>query len=136
LNHNPPAGLTQLELEKLMTLKIIIPMLLAATWLGNMALAATPVGSCPGSSMSATQYGSGRHTASGQPFRPDGLTAAHRSLRFGTRLKVTNPRTGASAVVVINDRGPFTRGRDIDLSEGAARAIGLSSVGRVCTEPL
>jgi rare lipoprotein A len=49
---------------------------------------------------------------------------------------VTNPRTGASAVVVVNDRGPFTRGRDIDLSVGAARAIGLSSVGRVCAELL
>jgi rare lipoprotein A len=116
--------------------KFFIPMLLAASSLGNTALAGTPQGSCPGSSMSATQYGSGRHTASGQPFRPDGLTAAHRSLRFGTRLRVTNPRTGASAVVVINDRGPFTRGRDIDLSVGAARAIGLSSVGMVCTELL
>jgi rare lipoprotein A len=119
-----------------MALKMIIPMLLAATGLGNMALAGTPPGGCPGSSMSATQYGSGGHTASGQPFQPDGLTAAHRSLRFGTRLKVTNPRTGASAVVVVNDRGPFTRGRDIDLSVGAARAIGLSSVGKVCTELL
>jgi rare lipoprotein A len=119
-----------------MALKIIIPILLAATWLGDMALAGTSPGSCPGSSMSATQYGSGRQTASGQPFRPDGLTAAHRSLRFGTRLRVTNPRTGVSAVVVVNDRGPFTRGRDIDLSVGAARAIGLSSVGRICAELL
>ena len=116
--------------------KIIIPVLLASPWLGGMALAGTTQGSCPGGSMSATQYSSGRHTASGQPFRPDGLTAAHRSLRFGTRVKVTNPRTGASAVVVINDRGPFTRGRDIDLSGGAARTIGLSSVGRVCAEIL
>lgn len=119
-----------------MALKIIIPMFLAATWLGNTTLAGTPQGSCPGSSMSATQYSSGGQTASGQPFRSDGLTAAHRSLRFGTRLRVTNPRTGASVVVVVNDRGPFTRGRDIDLSVGAARAIGLSSVGRVCAEPL
>jgi len=119
-----------------MALKFVIPILLAAPWLGNIAQAGTPQGDCPGSSMSATQYSSGRQTASGEPFRPDGLTAAHRSLRFGTRLRVTNPRTGASAVVVINDRGPFTRGRDIDLSGGAARAIGLSSVGRVCAEPL
>ncbi len=119
-----------------MALKIIIPTLLAATWLGDMAMAGTPQAGCPGSAMSATQYGSGRHTASGEPFQPDALTAAHRSLRFGTRLRVTNPRTGASAVVVVNDRGPFTRGRDIDLSGGAARAIGLSSVGRVCAELL
>jgi rare lipoprotein A len=122
--------------KKQMALKFVIPILLAAPWLGNIAQAGTPQGDCPGSSMSATQYSSGRQTASGEPFRPDGLTAAHRSLRFGTRLRVTNPRTGASAVVVINDRGPFTRDRDIDLSGGAARAIGLSSVGRVCAEPL
>ena len=86
--------------------------------------------------MNATQYGSGRHTASGQPFRPDGLTAAHKRLAFGTRLRVTNPGTGASAIVIINDRGPFTRGRDVDLSRGAARAIGLRNVGRICTEVL
>jgi len=49
---------------------------------------------------------------------------------------VTYPLTGASAIVIINDRGPFTRGRDIDLSQGAARAIGLKSVGTVCTEIL
>jgi rare lipoprotein A (RlpA)-like double-psi beta-barrel protein len=47
-----------------------------------------------------------------------------------------NPRTGASVVVIINDRGPFTRGRDIDLSQGAARAIGLKDVGRICAEIL
>jgi rare lipoprotein A len=55
---------------------------------------------------------------------------------YGTRVKVTNPITGASAIVIINDRGPFTRGRDIDLSQGAARAIGLKSVGKVCAEIL
>ena len=71
------------------------------------------------------------------PWRlPDDLTAAHKKLPFGTRVKVTNPLTGASAIVIINDRGPFTRGRDIDLSQGAARAIGPKSVGTVCTEIL
>ena len=62
--------------------------------------------------------------------------AEHKRLAFGTRLRVTNPSTGASAIVIINDRGPFTRGRDIDLSRGAARAIGLRDVGRICTEVL
>jgi rare lipoprotein A len=119
-----------------MAFKIVLPLLLVSTWFGGMALAASSQGTCPGGSMSATQYGSGGHTASGQPFRPDGLTAAHKRLPFGTRVRVTNPRTGASAVVTINDRGPFTRGRDIDLSQGAARAIGLSSVGRICSEVL
>jgi DnaJ-like protein/rare lipoprotein A (RlpA)-like double-psi beta-barrel protein len=103
-----------------MALKFVIPILLAAPWLGNMAQAGTPQGDCPGSSMSATQYSSGRHTASGEPFRPDGLTAAHRSLRFGTRLRVTNPRTGASAVVVLYDAGPDNHGA-ADADGGAVK---------------
>jgi rare lipoprotein A len=115
----------------------ILPLLIASSWCGGMAVAAASIeGPCPSSSMNATQYSSSAGTASGQPFRPDGLTAAHRKLPFGTRVKVTNPRTGASTVVTINDRGPFTRGRDIDLSRGAARAIDLSSLGKVCAEIL
>ena len=86
--------------------------------------------------MNATQYSEGQHTASGARFRPDGLTAAHKRLPFGTRVKVTNPGTGASTIVIINDRGPYTRGRDIDLSRGAARAIGLVDIGLVCAEIL
>ena len=105
---------------------------------GNSDLAAThrvahSNGACGGGSMSATQYSEPQTTASGQAFRPDGLTAAHRSLPFGTKIRVTNPRTGQSTIVTINDRGPFTRGRDIDLSRGAARAIGLADVGVVCS---
>ncbi|MDE4910370.1 septal ring lytic transglycosylase RlpA family protein [Methylobacterium sp. 092160098-2] len=77
----------------------------------------------------ASWYGSGHRTANGERFAADGLTAAHRSLPFGTRVRVTY---GARSVVVrINDRGPFVAGRAIDLSRGAARAIGLSGVGRV-----
>jgi rare lipoprotein A len=118
-------------------IKSIISLLIVSTWCGTAGLAtASFQGPCPSDSMNATQYNSSLGTASGQPFRPDGLTAAHRKLPFGTRVKVTNPRTGASTVVTINDRGPFTRGRDIDLSRGAARAIALSSVGTVCTEIL
>jgi rare lipoprotein A len=120
----------------MMAFKIVVPLLLVTTWFGGTASAASTQGTCPDGSMNATQNSSGGHTASGQPFRPDGLTAAHKSLPFGTRVQVTNPRTGASTVVIINDRGPFTRGRDIDLSRGAAQAIGLSSVGRVCAEVL
>jgi rare lipoprotein A len=119
-----------------MLFKIIIPLALVFTWFGGKALAGSSHGTCPSGSMNATQYSSGRHTASGEPFRPDGLTAAHRRLPFGTKVRVTNPRTGASAVVIINDRGPFTHGRDVDLSQGAARAIGLRNVGRVCAEIL
>jgi rare lipoprotein A len=84
----------------------------------------------------ASFYGneSGSRTASGQRFNQNEMTAAHRSLPFGTRLRVTHG--GRSVVVTINDRGPFIRGRVLDLSTGAARAIGLTSagVGRVTAE--
>jgi rare lipoprotein A len=77
-------------------------------------------------------YWEGRHTASGAPFNPNAMTAAHRTLPFGTHLTVTNPRTGQSVSVVINDRGPFVRGVSLDLSRGAAQAIGLHGTGAVC----
>ncbi len=115
---------------------LVIHLLLVSTWFGSVAIAAPTQGGCLRGSMNATQYSTGSGTASGQAFRPDGLTAAHKKLPFGTRVKLTNPHTGASTVVTINDRGPFMRGRDIDLSRGAARAIGLTSVGRVCAEIL
>ncbi len=72
--------------------------------------------------------GSGNKTASGERFNPERLTAAHRSLPFGTRVRVTNIRNGRSVVVRINDRGPFIRGRVIDLSHRAARVIKM--IGR------
>ncbi|BAZ14497.1 rare lipoprotein A [Calothrix sp. NIES-4071] len=73
--------------------------------------------------------GSGNRTASGQRFNPEHMTAAHRSLPFGTRVRVTNTRNGRSVIVRINDRGPFIRGRVIDLSYGAARIIGMIGKG-------
>jgi rare lipoprotein A len=79
-------------------------------------------------------YSQGRRTASGQPFDPHAMTAAHRTLPFGTRLTVTNPKTGKSVIVFVNDRGPFTSGVSLDLSLGAARAIGLRGTGTVCME--
>ncbi|CAL8980720.1 Endolytic peptidoglycan transglycosylase RlpA [Rhodoplanes serenus] len=77
-------------------------------------------------------YWQGTRTASGARFDPDGLSAAHRTLPFGTRLTVTNPRNGRSVEVVVNDRGPYTAGLHIDISRGAARAIGLKGTGTVC----
>jgi rare lipoprotein A len=77
----------------------------------------------------ASYYGneSGSRTASGQRFNQSAMTAAHRSLPFGTKLRVTH--RGQSVVVTINDRGPFIKGRVLDLSTGAARAIGLTGAG-------
>jgi rare lipoprotein A len=71
---------------------------------------------------------SGGGTASGEHMNSGAMTAAHRTLPFGTRVTVTNGHTGSSVVVRINDRGPFVRGRVIDLSPAAARAIGVSGV--------
>ena len=73
--------------------------------------------------------GSGNRTASGQRFNPERLTAAHRHLPFGTKVRVTNTRNGRSVVVRINDRGPFIRGRVIDLSVAAARVLGMMGSG-------
>jgi len=73
----------------------------------------------------------GSRTASGEVFNPEGLTAAYRSLPFGTRLAVGNPQTGKSTVVRVNDRGPFTEGMSLVLSAGAARAIGTRSAQKV-----
>jgi rare lipoprotein A len=86
----------------------------------------------------ASYYWQGQQTASGARFNPDGLTAAHRSLPFGTRVRVTNQSNGQSVVVTINDRGPFVGGRVIDLSRGAARAINMTGAGvaRVSLEVL
>jgi rare lipoprotein A len=73
----------------------------------------------------------GRRTASGETFNKDGFTAAHRSLKFGTWVRVTHNESGQSIVVRINDRGPYKGGRIIDLSEAAARAIGLKGIAEV-----
>ncbi|MBF7054297.1 septal ring lytic transglycosylase RlpA family protein [Halomonas sp. KAO] len=71
----------------------------------------------------------GRTTASGVPFDQNRLTAAHRHLPFGTEVEVERPDTGQKVTVVINDRGPFVRGRIIDLSKRAARKLGLLDRG-------
>ncbi len=71
----------------------------------------------------------GRKTANGETFNMEKLTAAHPSLPFGTRVRVTNLRNGKDVIVRINDRGPFIKGRIIDLSIGAAKEIGLIKSG-------
>jgi rare lipoprotein A len=78
----------------------------------------------------ASIYSGGR-TANGEHAFAGGMTAAHRSLPFGTMVRVTNERNGRSVVVRINDRGPFVRGRIIDLMPAAARALGFSGLAHV-----
>jgi rare lipoprotein A len=77
----------------------------------------------------ASYYWQGQMTASGGRFNPNAMTAAHRSLPFGTRVRVTNRSNGQSCIVTINDRGPFIGGRIIDLSRAAARAINMTGAG-------
>ena len=80
----------------------------------------------------ASYYGNelaGNRTASGERFDPRGLTAAHRTLPFGSMVRVTNMSNGDSVIVRINDRGPFSRGRVIDVSHAAAKEIGMHRSG-------
>jgi rare lipoprotein A len=94
--------------------------------------AAAPSG--PSHSVRASWYGpgfDGRRTTSGEVFNERGLTAASRTLPLGSRVRVTDLSTGRSVVVKVNDRGPFVRGRSLDLSEAAARRIGVAGVAKV-----
>jgi rare lipoprotein A len=105
---------------------------MCVTALLGMALWSTPslaIQSNQPSTVIASYYDYGSRTASGERFRPDGLTAAHRTMKFGTMLKVTNQTNGRSVVVRINDRGPFVKSHAIDLSRGAARSIGMLQAG-------
>lgn len=80
----------------------------------------------------ASYYGrelAGNRTASGEAFDPDDFTCAHRSLPFGTKVRVTNLANGQSVVVRVNDRGPWGRGRVIDISQAAAKEIGMHRSG-------
>lgn len=87
---------------------------------------------------SASWYALTSKTASGERMNPAALTAAHRSLPFGSKMKITNQRNGKSVVVRINDRGPFIKGRVIDLSRAAAHQLGFIRAGhtKICMEKL
>lgn len=82
----------------------------------------------------ASWYALHSRTASGERMNPKAMTAAHRTLPFGTRVRVTNRRNGKVVIVRINDRGPFVRGRVIDLSRAAARKLGFVRAGhtKIC----
>ncbi|MDA7946927.1 MAG: septal ring lytic transglycosylase RlpA family protein, partial [Hyphomicrobiaceae bacterium] len=77
----------------------------------------------------ASWYQMGTKTANGERYNPDGMTAAHRTLPFGTIVEVKNLRNGRTVRLRINDRGPFIRGRIIDVSRGGARVLGLMGSG-------
>lgn len=79
--------------------------------------------------LKASWYECCKKTANGEKYNPEGMTAAHRSLKFGTRLRLTNPKNGKSVVVRINDRGPFIKGVDLDVSRGVARHLDMIKSG-------
>jgi rare lipoprotein A len=115
---------------------IVILILSFMGFLFTSELSAKP---SPVSTTKASWYGvgdgfHGKRTANGETFNAHALTAAHKTLRFGTQLRVTNVRTGKSVVVRINDRGPYAHGRGLDLSYAAAKAIGLRGVEYVAVE--
>ena len=120
-----------------------VTLTLASLFIAGSAFLSAPVAQAEPASTSgkviqsgpASWYGPGFHgrkTASGETFNTNEMTAAHRTLPFGTKVKVT--RAGKSVVVRINDRGPFTRGRHIDLSRQAAEQIGIVSAGHGSVE--
>ena len=98
-----------------------------------MLLAVSPAAIAQSGIASVYAHPSGK-TASGEPVTPGALTAAHRTLPFGTHVRVTNKRNGRSIVVRINDRGPFLPGRIIDLSPAAAHALGISGLAPVTVD--
>jgi rare lipoprotein A len=106
---------------------------LAAALCGVSFLLAIPAANAQ-SGIASVYAHSGGKTASGERVAPGAFTAAHRSLPFGTRVRVTNRRNGRSIIVRINDRGPFVRGRIIDLSPAAARALGFSGLASVSVD--
>ena len=116
-----------------MSKKIVVVVALAAGLLSAGTGAASAGDQCGG----ASWYGPGFHgkkAASGQRFDQNAMTAAHKSLPFGTVVRVVDQRTGKSIKVTINDRGPFHKGRIIDLSKAAATKLGIrgAGTGKVC----
>ncbi len=111
---------------------------LAATLIATTVMMVLALPASAGQCGSASWYALTSRTASGERMNPASLTAAHRSLPFGTKVKVTNQRNGKTVVVRINDRGPFIRGRVIDVSKAAARELGFISSGhtKICMASL
>jgi rare lipoprotein A len=105
--------------------KIVAIALAGATIFVAGMIAATRTASA--AQVVASFYHEGKVTANGERYNPDGMTCAHRTLKFGTRLRVTYQ--GRSAVCRVNDRGPYIAGRGLDVSRGMARALGMMTVG-------
>ncbi|HEX5212584.1 MAG TPA: septal ring lytic transglycosylase RlpA family protein [Pseudolabrys sp.] len=104
---------------------------MAAAFCGVTMLAAISTPASAQSGLASIYAYSGAKTANGEHASPHAMTAAHRTLPFGAKVRVTNLRNGRSAVVRINDRGPFVKGRVIDVTPAAAQALGFSGLAPV-----
>lgn len=115
-------------------MNIAIRMALGVTMTAALLASITTAEAASGNCGRASWYALTSMTASGERMDPSKLTAAHRGLRFGTKLEVTNARNGKSVIVRINDRGPFVKGRLIDVSKAAASKLGMihNGVAKVC----
>ena len=110
---------------------------IVTTALATVAIAAAAVSFAPASAEAkqcgkASWYGPGFHgrtTANGEKYNQNAMTAAHKGLRFGSKVRVTNQRNGKSVTLRINDRGPFIKGRIIDVSKAAAGQLGMRNAG-------
>lgn len=123
------------------TLAGLVLLLAAGLSIGGCAASRPPAGEPAGEVGIASYYSAAFHngqTASGERYSKYAMTAAHRTLPFGTRVRVTHLESGRHVVVRINDRGPFVKGRIIDLSYAAARKLGMvrEGVAKVRVEPL
>jgi len=137
----PEAGATGIDPAASSAVIELMPLPLSSEVTAPAPIAAQAPPSAPQETVfgqgSASYYAAkfhGRRTASGEPFDNRAMTAAHRTLPFGSLVRVTNPVTGASVVVRINDRGPFTRGRMIDVSRAAAEQLSLIAPGHATVE--
>lgn len=106
---------------------ILFPLLLTACSVAEKPSISQPINKF---TIVSSWYQKGIRTASGQRFDPNGLSAAHRTLPFGTKLKLTNPENRKSIIVTVNDRGPFVRGTGLDVSRGAAQRLGFIRKGK------
>jgi peptidoglycan lytic transglycosylase len=124
-------------LRALLTVKVSAGSIaLAVVLLGAHGMDTARAGDTPAvkSGIAAIYSYKGGKTASGERANPTGLTAAHKSLPFGTMVRVTNAKNGRSVVVRVNDRGPYGRGRVIDVTPAAARQLGFSGLAHVDLE--
>jgi len=115
-----------------MSFRLLVTALVAGAILFSVSRFAGAAPNCG----DASWYALNSMTASGEQMDPTAMTAAHREYRFGTKLRVTNKRNGKSVIVRVNDRGPFTKGRILDVSKAAAGKLGFVNAGeaKVCIE--